>query len=58
MSDQRTSDARTPGKGRDAHEDHHTSTVAAAAAAERRRAWATQDYPLPERPSPSDVEGL
>lgn len=48
----------TPGKGRDAHEDHHTSTVAAAAAAERRRAWATGDYDLPYRPDPSELEGL
>lgn len=44
----------TPGKGRDAHEDHHTSTVAAAAEAERRRAWATGDYDLPYRPDPSE----
>lgn len=55
MSDQRTNDEPTTGKGRDAREDHHTSTVAGAAAAERRRAWATGDYPLDyDPPSPSE----
>lgn len=44
----------TPGRGRYAHEDHHTSTVAGAAAAERRRAQATGDYDEPYRPDPSE----